>query len=79
MRLTGAARAELPLTAAPHVVELAPVTNMAIGKETPWGVAVPLRERLPGTTSVRVRGQELEEGRWRWRAAPSNRPWGARW
>ncbi|CAM5562472.1 hypothetical protein SVIOM342S_04679 [Streptomyces violaceorubidus] len=62
VRLTGAARAALPLTAAPHVVELAPVTNMAIGKETPWGVAVPLRERLPGTTSVRVRGQELEEG-----------------
>jgi beta-N-acetylhexosaminidase len=62
VRLTGAARAALPLTAAPHVVELAPVTNMAIGKETPWGVAGPLRERLPGTTSVRVRGQELEEG-----------------
>ncbi|WP_217170992.1 glycoside hydrolase family 3 protein [Streptomyces sp. AC512_CC834] len=62
VRLTGAARAALPLTAAPHVVELAPVTNMAIGKETPWGVANPLRERLPGTTSVRVRGQELEEG-----------------
>ncbi|MFD7065438.1 glycoside hydrolase family 3 protein [Streptomyces sp. NPDC059906] len=62
VRLTGAARAALPLRAAPHVVELAPVTNMAIGKETPWGVAEPLRERLPGTTSVRVRGQELEEG-----------------
>ncbi|MER6327006.1 glycoside hydrolase family 3 protein [Streptomyces coelicoflavus] len=62
VRLTGTARAALPLTAAPHVVELAPVTNMAIGKETPWGVAEPLRERLPGTTSVRVRGQELEEG-----------------
>ncbi|MFA3876093.1 glycoside hydrolase family 3 protein [Streptomyces sp. MMCC 100] len=62
VRLTGAARAALPLTAAPHVVELAPVTNMAIGKETPWGVADPLRERLPGTTSVRLRGQELEEG-----------------
>ncbi|MFJ3038725.1 glycoside hydrolase family 3 protein [Streptomyces tendae] len=63
VRLTGAARAALPLTAAPHVVELAPVTNMAIGKETPWGVAGPLAERLPGTTSVRVRGQELEEGK----------------
>ncbi|WP_031046653.1 glycoside hydrolase family 3 protein [Streptomyces sp. NRRL F-5650] len=62
VRLTGAARAALPLTAPPHVVELAPVTNMAIGQETPWGVAGPLRERLPGTTSVRVRGQELEEG-----------------
>ncbi|WP_037762909.1 glycoside hydrolase family 3 protein [Streptomyces sp. FXJ7.023] len=62
VRVTGAAREALPLTAPPHVVELAPVTNMAIGRETPWGVAGPLRERLPGTTSVRVRGQELEEG-----------------
>ncbi|WP_432081702.1 glycoside hydrolase family 3 protein [Streptomyces sp. WAC 04229] len=62
VRLTGAAREALPLTAAPHVVELAPVTNMAIGKETPWGVAGPLRERLPGTTSVRVRDEELREG-----------------
>ncbi|MEU7403293.1 glycoside hydrolase family 3 N-terminal domain-containing protein [Streptomyces sp. NPDC044948] len=62
VRVTGAARAALPLTTAPHVVELAPVTNMAIGKETPWGVADPLRERLPGTTSVRVRARELEEG-----------------
>ncbi|OSC57764.1 sugar hydrolase [Streptomyces sp. Alain-F2R5] len=62
VRLTGAARDALPLTAAPHVVELAPLTNLAVGNQTPWGVADPLRERLPGTTSVRVRGQELEEG-----------------
>ncbi|RSN64319.1 sugar hydrolase [Streptomyces sp. WAC 04229] len=62
VRLTGAAREALPLTTAPHVVELAPVTNMAIGKETPWGVADPLRERLPGTTSVRVHDEELREG-----------------
>ncbi|MET8899757.1 glycoside hydrolase family 3 protein [Streptomyces sp. NPDC004538] len=61
VRVTGAAREALPLTAAPHVVELAPLTNMAIGKETPWGVAGPLRERLPGTTSVRVRQEELRE------------------
>ncbi|MFB8751391.1 glycoside hydrolase family 3 protein [Streptomyces parvulus] len=62
VRVTGAAREALPLTAAPHVVELAPVTNMAIGSETPWGVAAPLRERLPGTTSVRLRAEELREG-----------------
>ncbi|MEV5018755.1 glycoside hydrolase family 3 protein [Streptomyces sp. NPDC053780] len=62
VRLTGAAREALPLTTAPHVVELAPVTNMAIGKETPWGVADPLRQRLPGTTSVRVHDDELREG-----------------
>lgn len=35
-------------------------TNLAIGKETPWGVAAPLSERLPGTTTVRVRPQELD-------------------
>ena len=30
--------AVLPLTAAPHVVELAPEMNLAIDKGTPWGV-----------------------------------------
>ncbi|WP_461017107.1 glycoside hydrolase family 3 protein [Streptomyces daliensis] len=59
VRLTGSAREVLPLSAPPHVVELAPTTNLAIGKETPWGVAAPLTERLPGTTSVRVHPQEL--------------------
>ncbi|MCC3769056.1 glycoside hydrolase family 3 protein [Streptomyces sp. UNOC14_S4] len=59
LRLTGPVRDALPLSAAPHVVELVPTTNLAIGKETPWGVAEPLRERLPGTTSVRVRREEL--------------------
>lgn len=61
IRLSGPADDVLPLTAAPHVVELVPSTNLAIAKETPWGVAVPLRERLPGTTFVRVHPQELAE------------------
>ncbi|MFE9391909.1 glycoside hydrolase family 3 protein [Streptomyces sp. NPDC006784] len=61
VRLGGAAGESLPLRAAPHVVELVPVTNMAVGTQTPWGVAAPLQERLPGTTSVRVRGDELQE------------------
>ncbi|MFD8810544.1 glycoside hydrolase family 3 protein [Streptomyces sp. NPDC059627] len=59
IRLTGAVRHALPLVNAPHVVELVPTTNLAIGKETPWGVAAPLGERLPGTTSVRVGHEEL--------------------
>jgi beta-N-acetylhexosaminidase len=59
IRLSGSAHDSLPLTAPPHVVELVPSTNLAIGKETPWGVAVPLRERLPGTTFVRLLHQEL--------------------
>ncbi|MFD4596871.1 glycoside hydrolase family 3 protein [Streptomyces sp. NPDC058464] len=59
IRLTGAVRHALPLVNAPHVVELVPTTNLAIGNETPWGVAAPLGERLPGTTSVRVGRDEL--------------------
>jgi beta-N-acetylhexosaminidase len=61
VRLSGPADGVLPLTAAPHVVELVPSTNLAIGKETPWGVAVPLRERLPGTTFVRLQQQQLTD------------------
>ena len=61
IRLSGATDGVLPLAAAPHVVELVPTTNLAIGKETPWGVAVPLRERLPGTTFVRVDHQQLTD------------------
>ncbi|WP_329137647.1 glycoside hydrolase family 3 protein [Streptomyces sp. NBC_01476] len=59
IRCSGSVDDVLPLTAPPHVVELVPATNLAIGKETPWGVAVPLRERLPGTTFVRVHHQQL--------------------
>ncbi|WP_234539266.1 glycoside hydrolase family 3 protein [Streptomyces shenzhenensis] len=59
IRLAGAVRHALPLVNAPHVVELVPATNLAIGKETPWGVAAPLGERLPGTTSVRVSREEV--------------------
>ncbi|QMU74560.1 glycoside hydrolase family 3 protein [Streptacidiphilus sp. PB12-B1b] len=59
IRMTDAAQGALPLKAAPHVVELVPTMNLAIGKETPWGVATPLRERLPGTTFVRVHEDDL--------------------
>ncbi|MHA6758227.1 glycoside hydrolase family 3 protein [Streptacidiphilus sp. PAMC 29251] len=59
IRLSGPAEELLPIASAPHVVELVPRTNLAIGNETPWGVAAPLRERLPGTTSVRVHPEQL--------------------
>jgi beta-N-acetylhexosaminidase len=49
-----------PLTGAPHVVEFAPPINVAIGPETPWGVADQLSELLPGTTSVRLTAGDLE-------------------
>ncbi|MFD5343157.1 glycoside hydrolase family 3 protein [Streptomyces anulatus] len=59
VRLTGAVDSALPLRAPAHVVELVPTTSLAIGTETPWGLAEPLTELLPGTTSVRVRGEDL--------------------
>ncbi|MFJ6695609.1 glycoside hydrolase family 3 protein [Streptomyces sp. NPDC091272] len=39
----------VPLTAAPYVAALAPVANIAVGDETPWGVAADLARLLPGT------------------------------
>jgi beta-N-acetylhexosaminidase len=59
VRLAGALDSALPLRAPAHVVELVPATSLAIAKETPWGVAAPLGELQPGTTSVRIRGEEL--------------------
>ncbi|MFD1546726.1 glycoside hydrolase family 3 protein [Nonomuraea guangzhouensis] len=48
----------LPLTAAPHVVELTPEMNLAIDKNTPWGVGEPLAELLPGTAVTRLAAGE---------------------
>ncbi|MFD7926860.1 glycoside hydrolase family 3 protein [Streptomyces sp. NPDC059742] len=45
--VTGSAK---PLTA-PYVATLAPVANIAVGDETPWGVAAELAELLPGTAA----------------------------
>ncbi|MER5701570.1 glycoside hydrolase family 3 N-terminal domain-containing protein [Micromonospora sp. NPDC002296] len=53
------AEAALPLVAAPHVVEFEPPRNIAIGQETPWGVAAPLAGLLTGTTSVRLGEADL--------------------
>ncbi|MFC0005384.1 glycoside hydrolase family 3 protein [Micromonospora siamensis] len=55
VRVTGtpAGAGLLPLTRPPHVVEFAPPRNIAIGPETPWGVAAPLAALLPGTTTAR--------------------------
>ncbi len=48
------ATAALPLLAPPHVLELAPEMNLAIEKDTPWGVGEPLGKLLPGTTVTRL-------------------------
>ncbi|MFJ5013709.1 glycoside hydrolase family 3 protein [Streptomyces griseoluteus] len=38
-----------PLTEAPYVAAFTPVANIAVGDETPWGVAAELSRLLPGT------------------------------
>ncbi|MEV6398262.1 glycoside hydrolase family 3 protein [Streptomyces sp. NPDC051907] len=38
-----------PVTGAPYVAALTPVANIAVGHETPWGVAAELRALLPDT------------------------------
>ncbi|MGW7479808.1 glycoside hydrolase family 3 protein [Nonomuraea muscovyensis] len=48
----------LPVTTAPHVVELAPEMNLAIDKGTPWGVGAPLAALLPGTAVTRLAAAE---------------------
>ncbi|MFF0450472.1 glycoside hydrolase family 3 protein [Streptomyces sp. NPDC004609] len=40
-----------PVADAPYVAAFAPVANIAVGDETPWGVAPALAEMLPGTTT----------------------------
>ncbi|WP_432931420.1 glycoside hydrolase family 3 protein [Microbispora sp. CA-135349] len=56
------ARDVLPLIAAPHVVELAPETNLAIDKGMPWGAGEPLSKLLPGTTVARLRQGDVHNG-----------------
>ncbi len=43
-----------PVQGVPHVVEFSPGANIAVGDETPWGVAEPLAELVPGTTRSRI-------------------------
>ncbi|MGW0595580.1 glycoside hydrolase family 3 protein [Streptomyces sp. NPDC002776] len=44
--------AHTPLTEPPYVVALSPVANIAVGDETPWGVAAELAGLLPGTETA---------------------------
>ncbi|MEU1135055.1 glycoside hydrolase family 3 protein, partial [Streptomyces sp. NPDC005900] len=59
VRVRHRSKTALPLTGAPHVVELSPTMNLAVDGHTPWGVAGPLRDLRPGTTSVRLTEPEL--------------------
>ncbi|MFE2882246.1 glycoside hydrolase family 3 protein [Streptomyces sp. NPDC059272] len=47
-----------PLTAPPYVALLTPVANIAVGNETPWGVAAELQRRLPGTETAGFAGAD---------------------
>ena len=43
-----------PLTSAPYVAEFSPVVSLAVDNATPWGLAKPLAELLPGTTVEQI-------------------------
>ncbi|MEU8587795.1 glycoside hydrolase family 3 protein [Streptomyces sp. NPDC048664] len=51
------ARHFTPLTEPPYVVALTPVANIAVGDETPWGLAAELSRLLPGTGTGTFTGQ----------------------
>ncbi|WP_369273324.1 glycoside hydrolase family 3 protein [Streptomyces sp. R11] len=57
LRATGA-EGFTPLTEAPYVAAFTPVANIAVGDETPWGVAAELARLLPGTETAGYTGQE---------------------
>ncbi|MFJ4710707.1 glycoside hydrolase family 3 protein [Streptomyces sp. NPDC088785] len=48
-----------PVAGAPvHVAAFSPVANIAVGDETPWGVAADLERLLPGTTTGSYTGAD---------------------
>jgi beta-N-acetylhexosaminidase len=47
-----------PLTDPPYVAAFTPVANIAVGDDTPWGVAAELTRRLPGTQTASYTGQD---------------------
>ncbi|MER6999594.1 glycoside hydrolase family 3 protein [Streptomyces sp. NPDC000410] len=51
IRVTAGEGAPERLAAAPYVAAFTPVANIAVGDETPWGVAAELTRLLPGTTT----------------------------
>ncbi|MGV9497109.1 glycoside hydrolase family 3 protein [Streptomyces sp. NPDC003642] len=68
----GSPEAFEPLTEPPYVAALAPVANIAVGDETPWGVAAELIHLLPGTVTGSFSagdGTQSESGRDAGRAA----------
>lgn len=60
LKLTGAAGEGgfAPLTEPPYVAAFTPVANIAVGDETPWGVAAELARLLPGTETGSYTGED---------------------
>ncbi|MGK4582928.1 glycoside hydrolase family 3 protein [Kitasatospora sp. HPMI-4] len=50
-----------PVTERPYVASFSPQANIAVGDETPWGVAGMLAARFPGTRTARF-GPDVEPG-----------------
>ncbi|QNS04197.1 glycoside hydrolase family 3 protein [Streptomyces xanthii] len=50
-----------PVTGPVHVAAFTPVANIAVGDETPWGVAAELERLLPGTTTGSYTGPDAGE------------------
>jgi beta-N-acetylhexosaminidase len=57
LRITGA-DGFIPLTTAPYVAAFTPVANVAVGDETPWGVAAELARLIPGTETGSFAGED---------------------
>ncbi|AWE52326.1 glycoside hydrolase family 3 protein [Streptomyces nigra] len=57
LRLAGAG-SFTPLIGAPYVAAFTPVANIAVGDETPWGVAAELDRLLPGTRTGSHTGED---------------------
>lgn len=48
-----------PLEEAPYVAAFTPVANIAVGEDTPWGVAAELARLLPGTRTAAYRSADV--------------------
>ncbi|RFU84787.1 glycoside hydrolase family 3 protein [Streptomyces triticagri] len=60
LRVTRTETVVEPLTEAPYVAAFTPVANIAVGDETPWGVAAELARLLPGTETGSYAGADAE-------------------
>lgn len=52
----------VPIATAPYVAAFTPVANIAVGTETPWGVAAELERLLPGTVTGTFREADTADG-----------------